>query len=224
MKDSSYFGEVNGLTVFDNNTILCVDSKSNKVNFLSFNLAPKKSFGNFGKGPGELNYPMKIWTNANGIFVYDMSGMLKHYNKEGTFIKQITLPVKMFGERFTGVENNIFFGAFGKTGPDAQFNIDTGEFKEFGEFESTKNGDRSYALSSNIVQISNHFVYAINTARASINVFDQNGDIISQIKVPEIEAIQRRLEFARNLYIQSNYSPQISVDCIDDAYISNRHL
>ncbi|CAM2006023.1 6-bladed beta-propeller [Acanthopleuribacter pedis] len=87
--------DVDEIAVREDGAVYILNFDESRIQYYDAEGKLIKNIGKRGQGPGEFTFPTYFRFADNHLFIYDeLSGKISIFDKEGTFLKQVTLPAR----------------------------------------------------------------------------------------------------------------------------------
>lgn len=143
---SDMIGQISGLT-FADSLIYATEGRSGQVHVFDHNLNQIFSFGQTGRGPGDLSWPSYIMEKDGKIYVEEGRALrLSIFSMNGDFINNILLKKRAL--RFYIFNNSLFGFDRSSQNPFYIFNLEDESIVEFGDRYNPNNSSNRYELAA----------------------------------------------------------------------------
>lgn len=205
--------QISGLT-FADSLIYATEGRAGQVHVFDDNLTRLFSFGQTGRGPGDLSWPSHIIEKDGKIYVEEGRALrLSIFDMNGNFIKSILL--KKRASRFSLFNDSLFGFDRASQNPFYIFNLKDESIVEFGDRFNPNNSSNRYELA-----IRNQYYFQVISPGKVLIINETSGDFynIHLSDKPEINTINteinnpyflNRLDYVEN-YFNSTTLQQLS--------------
>jgi hypothetical protein len=215
------------IDVDSNGNIYAVGNREHTI--FKFNLEGKQllTFGGWGQGPGELQWPadISVYRESNQVFVLDNTG-ISIYDGEGKFINKIRTfipPISLCAVR-SGVI--LLQPAADKKEMINVYDIQGKLISSFGEkyqvnyslSKEIQPGYLDWAANNGKLLSDNKYIYYISHVFAEIQVFDFSGKLVLRKKIAGISGLERETKDYERLFFREGIKRN------KDGTITNRQV
>jgi hypothetical protein len=200
---SDMIGQISGLT-FSDTLIYATEGRSGQVHVFDDKLKHQFSFGQTGRGPGDLSWPSHIIEVNGKIYVEEGRELrLSIFDMNGNYINNILLKKRAF--RFSLFNNSLFGFDRSSQNPFYIFNLEDESIFEFGHRFNPNNSSNRYELAAR-----NQYSFQLIEPHKIIIVNESSGDFynIHFLEKPEINKINAEISepyFQNRLHYVENY-------------------
>jgi len=221
LTDSSFISDIRSICYY-NETFYLTDYKRNQIILLNNELKLLSFLGSRGKGPGEFLGAAHLYIDNDSIYVLNDGKKTIEVFGKNSHIKTITPPTSTrvsSRHRFVKFKNNFYVSSTGNDKSILRFNSQN-KIKRFGLVK--KYGSAKETNIKNKKQLVKYkkYIIGISDNRPKIEMYDIEGNIISEFNYGYIKILEQTIDYIRNKQKRMNSYLMI----VSDAYIYSNKL
>lgn len=209
LSDSSYVSDVRCIRYFEG-LFFVSDYNRGQVVALNRDLNVMKTYGNAGKGPGEITGALGVYPTRENIYCVNQGAQsIEVYDlNSGIHKRSIRLPIEILGTtlntRIFEQEGHFFFAAPASGNLVAVFDDSGMQFKFGALIPFETSFETMIRNSSFLFQTIESKILVVSDNIPEIRLFDSTGNQELKVDISFIEPIKQRLYFSSNAQKRAN--------------------